>query len=78
MSVVTALLAAGSDANAVDAQLYRPLHLAASRGDQGAVELLVACGAARDARTKDGKTAADLATEKTHPDVAAWLTAATH
>ncbi len=75
MTVVTALLAAGCDADAIDSQEYRPLHLAASRGDQAAVELLIACGATRDAKTKDGKTAADLAAAQSHPDVAAWLSA---
>lgn len=74
MPVVTALLAGGSDSDAIDAQAYRPLHLAASRGDQGAVELLLACGATRDAKTNDGRTAADLAAAKSHPDVAEWLT----
>lgn len=73
MTVVTALLAAGCDADAIDSQEYRPLHLAASRGDQAAVELLIACGATRDAKTKDGKTAADLAAGQSHPDVATWL-----
>ena len=73
MPVITALLAAGSDADAVDAQSYRPLHLAASRGDQAASELLVACGATTSAKTADGKTAADFASEKGHPDLSDWL-----
>jgi uncharacterized protein len=73
MPVVTALLAAGSDADAVDAQSYRPLHLAASRGDQAASELLLACGAVTSAKTADGKTASDIAHERGHPDLSDWL-----
>jgi uncharacterized protein len=73
MPVVTALLAAGSNADAVDAQSYRPLHLAASRGDQAASELLIACGAVTSARTVDGKNAADIAHERGHPDLSDWL-----
>lgn len=73
MAAITALLAAGSDASAGDAQGYRPLHLAASRGDLALAELLIACGASRDVRTADGKIAADLAREHDHPDLAEWL-----
>ena len=73
MPVVTALLAAGSNADAVDAQSYRPLHLAASRGDQAASELLLACGAETSAKTSEGKTAADIAHERGHPDLSDWL-----
>ncbi len=73
MAAITALLAVGSDACAVDAQGYQPLHLAASRGDQGLVALLIACGASRDVRTADGKLPADLAREHDHQDVADWL-----
>lgn len=76
MAAITALLAAGSDATAVDAQGYQPLHLAASRGEQALVELLVSCGAGRDARTADGKVSADLAREHGHQDVADWLSRA--
>jgi uncharacterized protein len=73
MPVVTALLAAGADAAFVDAQGYTPLHLAASRGDRAASELLLACGAPRDSRTPDRKTAADIARERGHIDLADWL-----
>lgn len=73
MAVVTALLAAGADAGAVDAQGYTALHLAASRGDQAASELLLACGARRDARSPDGKLPSDIARERGHPDLADWL-----
>jgi uncharacterized protein len=76
MAAITALLAAGSDASAIDAQGYQPLHLAASRGDQALVELLISCGASRDVRTTDGKLSADLAREHDHQDVADWLSRA--
>lgn len=73
MPVVTALLAAGADPAYVDAQGYTPLHLAASRGDRAASELLLACGATPDAHAPDGKTAADIARERGHIDLADWL-----
>lgn len=74
MAVITALLAAGSDAGAIDAQGYAPLHLAADRGDLALSELLLACGASNEMRTTEGKLPADLATAKGHHDLAEWLT----
>jgi uncharacterized protein len=73
MPAVTALLAVGSDPNALDANGYTPLHLAASRGDRAAAELLIACGADHAVVTSDGKTAADLAADRGHPDLEVWL-----
>ena len=73
LPVITALLAAGADASTIDAQGYAPLHLAAARGDQAVSELLLACGADRTVRTRDGKVAADFAREKDHTDLAAFL-----
>jgi ankyrin repeat protein len=73
MPVTAALLGAGSDAGAVDAQGYTPLHLAASRGDRALTELLLACGVDRMVLTGDGKCASELAREKNHPDLASWL-----
>lgn len=73
LPVITALLAAGSDAAAVDAQGYTPLHLAASRGDVAVAELLMVCGADPAVRTRDGKRASELASEHGHADLAASL-----
>jgi ankyrin repeat protein len=73
MAVMTALLAAGSDAGAIDAQGYAPLHLAADRGDLALSELLLACGASNETRTTEGMLPADLATAKGHHDLAEWL-----
>ncbi|MBC7844612.1 MAG: ankyrin repeat domain-containing protein [Gemmatimonadaceae bacterium] len=73
MTVIAALLAAGSSAAVADIQGYTPLHLAASRGDRAASELLLACGAERDARTPDGKSPSDIALERGHVDLAEWL-----
>lgn len=77
LPVVTALLAAGSDPSAADAQGYRPLHLAASRGAQAITELLMALGADPSALTADGQRALDLALAHDHTDLAAFLTPST-
>ncbi len=74
MPVITALLGAGADPAAVDAQSYSPIHLASSRGDRGVCELLLACGALRNVRTADGKSPGDIALERGHLDLAEWLT----
>jgi uncharacterized protein len=56
----------GADANADAGGGYRPLHLAASRGNMEAVELLLAHGADPAALTADGQTAADIAAARGH------------
>ena len=76
MAVLSALIAAGSDVSALDAQGVAPIHLAASRGDQAATALLMACGADKRTPMPDGKTAADFARERGHADLADWLAGA--
>lgn len=49
-----------------------PLHLAASRGNLGAVELLLEAGA-EPQPMEDGRTPAELARERGFPEVAARL-----
>ena len=71
--VITSLLAAGCSAAIADAQGYTPLHLAASRGNRAACELLLGCGAPHDACTPDGRTPSDIALERGHADLAEWL-----
>jgi uncharacterized protein len=70
---IAVLLAGGSDPNAIDAQGYAPIHLAGSRGAQQVIALLLACGADAALRTREGKRAADIATERGHPEAAAQL-----
>ncbi|MCC7052017.1 MAG: ankyrin repeat domain-containing protein [Gemmatimonadaceae bacterium] len=67
---VAALVAAGCDVAVPDAHGYTPLHLAASRGNDGITELLVACGAARDLLATDGRTPASIARERGHSGLA--------
>ncbi len=71
--VVMALLALGADPNAVAANGYRPIHVAASRGDDEMVRLLIEHGADPRAAMGDGKTAADIASDRGHEGTAALL-----
>ena len=65
--VIAALLQAGANPNATDAEQQRPLHVAARFGHDGALSLLIAARAALDGRDAHGRTALMLAVEHAHP-----------
>jgi len=67
------LLAATGDPNAPQKQGYTPLMIAAGNGFVDAVDALLAAGADRTLKQADGKTAADLARERGHHDLAKRL-----
>ena len=70
---VAAILEAGADVNAAGEQGYTPFHLAASRGNRRLAEMLIEKGANERALLEDGRTAAQIAREHGHGEMAAWL-----
>lgn len=67
------LIAAGADVNAPQRHGWTPLHGAAQNGSLVTVERLLAAGADATARNDDGFSAADLAREAGHAEIAALL-----
>lgn len=67
------LLEHGADPNYRYAKGYAPFLAAAANGQLEILKLLLAHGADRNARMDDGKSALDLATERKHPAVVAFL-----
>ena len=73
LPLVRALLQHGALPNARQQKGYTALHSAAQNGDRAMVELLLAHGADRALASDDGKTAAQIAKDAGHADVAAML-----
>jgi ankyrin repeat protein len=67
------LLEHGAPVNARQQGGWVPLHAAASNGDRAMVELLLGHGANAKLANDEGKTAADVAREKGHQEIAALL-----
>jgi len=72
-AIVEWLLEHGANPNYRYAAGYSPLLTAAANGHLEIVKLLLAHGADAGAITNDGKSGAALATERKHPEVAAFL-----
>lgn len=66
---VHALLDAGADADARDDAGWTPLHSAASEGLDTICAALIGCGADANAQDTCGRTASDLATAASFPDI---------
>lgn len=73
LEIVTAVLAAGADANAQQQAGHRPLHEAGNNANRKLAELLLAHGADPSLPNDDGKSAIDLARDKGHGEFADWL-----
>jgi ankyrin repeat protein len=71
--VARLLIDAGADVNATQRHGYTPLHAAAQNGDVELVDMLLDRSAKLDARTDDGKIAADYAEEAGHKMLAKRL-----
>lgn len=67
------LIERGADVDAVQRGSLTALMAAASNGDAALVELLVAAGADPAATADDGRSAADMARDAGHPELAARL-----
>lgn len=68
------LLEHGADVNAVQEGDFTPLHGAADNGQIEMIELLLAHGANREAKTRDGQTALDIARRHGHDAASVLLT----
>ena len=73
VEVITMILDAGADVNAVNEQQTTAVHLAASRGNDKVVQYLVSRGARLDIKNRQGKTPAEIAPKRT-ADLIAKLT----
>ena len=73
LELVRRLLDAGADPNARSASGGTPLHTAAFTGDRRVLDLLLARGGDVSIRNEQGNTAADIANERGHPEMARLL-----
>ena len=70
---VRLLLDAGADPNSPQDGGFRALHEAAANDHRAMAELLISRGAQADLKDDKGRTSADMARERGHPEMAAWL-----
>lgn len=68
-AIAATLLEHGADPNAVQAGGWTPLHSAANQGDLPLVEMLLASGADRFAKSDDGRDALAMASANNHAEV---------
>ncbi len=73
LAISETLLAAGADVNSPQQDDFTPLHEAADNGQIDMVRLLLRYGADPQAKNRNGKTSADIATAKGYPAVAKLL-----
>ena len=73
VEIVKWLLESGANANYNYGAGYTPLLTAAANGRLDIIQLLLTRGADVNAKTEDGKSVIDLAEERKHPGVAAFL-----
>ena len=73
LELVRRLLDAGADPNARSASGGTPLHTAAFTGDRRVLDLLLARGGDASIRNEQGNTAADIANQRGHPEMARLL-----
>lgn len=73
LGMVEMLLSHGANPNGAEFLGATPLHSAAAGGADAIVRVLLTHGASLTAKTNDGKTAEQLASEYKHPELAAWL-----
>jgi hypothetical protein len=71
--VVEVLLTAGAQPDPLQRHGWTPLHAAAQNGDARSLDALLEAGADRDLRNDEGHSAADLARDSGHLDLAARL-----
>lgn len=70
--LIERIIKQGADVNAAGGAGVTPLHLAAARGDRTLVDLLLEHGAMAS-EMETGQSPADMAEERGHPEVAAYL-----
>jgi ankyrin repeat protein len=71
--VIPFLIQKGATIHAATGEGWQPIHLAAAFGEVAALRALIAHGGDPKAKTRDGKTALQLATEFENAETAAFL-----